>query len=100
MGTLQIDVLGTSFTIQAKEDDEYLKRLLNYYKRISSEIESNANLKNPLQTAILTGIMICDELYKEKSKIAKYTKSNIDSNDEAERLTLEMIQKIDKALGQ
>ncbi|MCR4627409.1 MAG: cell division protein ZapA [Treponema sp.] len=100
MGALKIDLLGTSFAIQAKEDDEYLKRLLNYYKKISDEIENTSGLKNPLQTAILTGLMICDELYKEKSKIAKYTKTNIDSNEEAERLTLEMIQKIDKALGQ
>jgi len=100
MGTLKIDVLGTSFTIQAKEDDEYLKRLLTYYKRIAEEIENTSGLKNPLQNAVLAGIMICDELYKEKSKIAKYTKTNLDTNEEAERITLEMIKKINEALGQ
>ncbi|QTQ11432.1 cell division protein ZapA [Treponema parvum] len=98
MGTLKIDILGSSFTIQAKEDDEYLKKLLSYYKRIADEIEENAGLKDQLQTAILTGIMICDELYKEKSKIARFSKNSLNSDDEAERLTLAMIQKIDKAL--
>ena len=29
MGTLQINTLGTSFEIQAKEDDAYLKNLLS-----------------------------------------------------------------------
>ncbi len=98
MGTLKIDALGASFTIQAKEDDEYLNKLLTYYKKISEEIEKNGGLKNPLQTAILTGIMICDELYKEKSRIAKFSKNSAGSDDEAERLTIEMIQKIDQAL--
>lgn len=98
MGTLKIDTLGAFFTIQAKEDDEYLKKLLTYYKKIADEIEKNAGLKDPLQTAILSGIMICDELYKEKARLAKLSRNSTDSNDEAERLTIEMIQKIDKAL--
>ena len=39
MGLLQINVLGSSFAIQAKEDDEYLKKLLSYYKQIIAEID-------------------------------------------------------------
>ena len=30
MATLQIDTLGTSFAIQASEDEESLNKLLNY----------------------------------------------------------------------
>lgn len=68
MGTLKIDILGTSFAISANEDDAYLKKLLSYYTRIAEEIEKSSNLKDSAQIAILSGIMICDELYKEKSK--------------------------------
>ena len=68
MGLLQINVLGSSFAIQAKEDDEYLKKLLSYYKQIIAEIEKSDNLNDPKQTAILAGILLGDELYKEKEK--------------------------------
>ena len=35
-------ILGTSFTINAKEDSEYLKRLLTYYTQIANQIETSA----------------------------------------------------------
>ena len=101
MGSLQIDILGTSFAIQANEDSQYLKRLLDYYRRIAEQIEQSGSLKSPLQASILAGITLCDELYKEKSKnqqISQHITSS-PSDDETERLTLEMIKKIDQALG-
>ncbi|MBD5428808.1 MAG: cell division protein ZapA [Treponema sp.] len=100
MGALQIDVLGASFAIQANEDSAYLKKLLDYYKRIAEQIEASGSLKNSLQVAILTGITLCDELYKEKSKKQQIASQLInDASGEAERLTIEMIKKIDQALS-
>ena len=99
MGTLQIDLLGTSFTIQAKEDPVYLENLLTYYKQTVNQIENSTGLKNPLKLSILTGIMICDELYKEKKKNANTTiKPSCEDLSEAERLTLKMIDNINKVL--
>lgn len=106
MGRLKIDMLGTSFTIQANEDNQYLEKLLGYYKRITDDVKNIDSIKSPLQVAILSGIMICDELYKEKqNKIAlendvnapQDSESSTDS-EEIQRITLEMIQKIDKVL--
>jgi len=97
MGTLQINTLGTSFEIQAKEDDAYLKNLLSYFNQVSNQIEASTELRDPVKIAILSGIMICDELYKEKKKNAE----NIDKKEdlfEAERLTLQMIEKITRVL--
>ena len=100
MGSLQIDVLGASFAIQANEDSAYLKKLLDYYKRIAEQIEESGSLQNSLQVAILTGITLCDELYKEKSKKQQIAQQLTNDDDgEAERLTIEMIKKIDQALG-
>ena len=99
MGTLKIEHSGTSFTIRAEEDDGYLQQLLSYYKKVSDDIEKNSGLKNPLQTAILSGIMLCDELFKERKRNSTSSNAN-EADNEAERLTLEMIQKIDKALEQ
>lgn len=106
MGRLKIEMLGTSFTIQANEDNQYLEKLLGYYQRIIDDVKRIDSIKSPLQVAILSGIMICDELYKEKQNkialengesVAQISENSIDS-DEIQRITLEMIKKIDKVL--
>ena len=104
MGKLRIEMLGTGFTIQSTENDEYLEKLLGYYKRITQDVQNIDSIKTPLQVAILSGIMLCDELYKEKSKKVAlengtYTNEqpSFDS-EEIERRTAEMISKIDKVL--
>lgn len=105
MGKLHIDLLGTSFTIQADEDTEYLEKLLGYYKRITDDISSMGALKNPVQVSILSGIMLCDELYKEKENKLNNQKTNTSSitlakedADKAEKLAIEMIKKLDDVL--
>ena len=102
MGKLKIEMLGTSFTIQANEENEYLEKLLGYYKRITEDVGKIDSIKSPLQTAILSGIMICDELYKEKQR--KITMQNnggqvsTENDEEIELRTKQMIEKISKVL--
>lgn len=99
MGTLQIDILGTSFTITAKEDTEYLQKLLAYYSQVAKQIETTEITQDNIQTAILTGIMLCDELYKEKYRLHKIKKQvNTEALAEAEKITLKMMGNIDKVL--
>ena len=101
MGTLQIDLLGTSFSIKATEDDQYLEKLLGYYKKIIEEIQKSGMLKEKLHVSILAGIMLCDELYKEKSKksLSQGDPHPQAYDEKAEKLTAEMIKKLDKALS-
>ena len=84
-GTLQIDLLGTSFSIKADEDTAYLEKILGYYKRIVSQIEAGGALSDPLKISILAGIMLSDELYNT-------------TDEEADRITKNLIEKIDRAL--
>lgn len=102
MGLLKINLLGSSFAIKAQEDDEYLEQLLQYYKQITCEIEKSDNIKDTKQIAILAGILICDELYKEKEKSFKLTcqleENNIKQDSEISKLTDNMISKIEKVL--
>ena len=106
MGKLQINLLGTSFTIQANEDEEHLKKLLGYYSRIVDDVSKIDSIKTPLQTSILAGIMLCDEVYKEKSNVVELEKNqsqnvqalNDKDSDELERRTIAMINKINKVL--
>ena len=98
MGALQIDLLDTSFAIKASEDDEYLKKLLDYYKRYIEQIQQSGTLENPLQISILAGVMLCDELFKAKNGEVS-VKTNFDIvSEKVEKLTLDMIKKIDSVL--
>lgn len=105
MGKLKVNLLGTSFTIQAQEDDEYLEKLLGYYSKIVDSmavpfLASGDSLQYPLQVAIMSGISICDELYKEKAKTAaseaqaSQSQSAAENADKAQRMMLEMIDKL------
>ena len=108
MGKLQINLLGTSFTIQANEDEEHLQKLLGYYERIVQDVSQIESIKTPLQTSILAGIMLCDEVYKEKSNVVAMKKAghaavqdaaaNEEESAELERRTIAMINKINKVL--
>lgn len=107
MGSLQIDVFNPPFVITNDEDDEYLQKLLGYYKRIIERIRSRGDLTSPIQISSLAGIILCDELYKEKSK-SQFSNGEASKNagfffdeeegNEVERITKIMIEKIDKAL--
>lgn len=96
MGKLRIDVLGTSFAVQANEDDEYLKKLLSYYKEITDAIQNSARVSNPLQASILAGLTLVDELYKSKKQNYSYDK--VIHDKEAERIAMAMIEQIDQVL--
>ena len=99
MGTLKVDLLGTSFSIEANEDDAYLDKLMDYYKKVVTQIDQKAGVKDPLKVAIISGIMICDELCKEKQKL-QFTNQTINREDlvEAEKLTMKMIENIDSVI--
>lgn len=97
MAVIQINVLGTSFALKAEEDLPYLEKIQEYYKNVCDEIQKNDGIQNQKKVAVLAGILIADELYKEKQKA-------LDSRDpakvdmETDRLAKSMIEKIEKAL--
>ncbi len=102
MGRLQVNMLGTSFTIRAKEDDEYLEKLYTYYREITGTIGESKSLTDPLQISILAGITLVDELIK--SKTANLLEENgredeYSAEDEiAGRLAEQMIDKINQVI--
>lgn len=99
MGKLKIDLLGTSFSVSAKEDSEYLNRLLDYYKQITQTFEETGKIKDPLKISILSGIALVDELYSEKQKNAKLLANIQNQNDEqVEDIANNILDLIDKVL--
>lgn len=110
MGTLNVNLLGTSFSFNAEEDTEYLEKTLSYYSRVIKSIEDSKILKNPLQISILAGLMLCDEVKKSKDTSAKKEKELVNfkkqvensayeqESNEVEMRTLSMIEKISQVL--
>lgn len=100
-GTLQINILGTSFSIQADEDSLYLDKVYRRYSEAVENVTKTTALKESIKIAVLAGIMVTDELLKER---AKNSTANTDSRlasaelSEAEKITLQLINKIDDAL--
>jgi len=95
-GNVQISLLGTSFSIQADEDSEYLARIVEYLGKKVQEIETSVAIKDPLRVAILTGLLLTDELFKEKER-GYEAPANLES-EEVVRITQALIERIDKSL--
>lgn len=100
MGSLTIDLLGTSFKINAHQDTQYLQQLLSYYSEVVKSLQKNFPGQEPLQTAILAGIMISDELYTQKYSTA--SSSNSQKNNEVlsqvAHITTKLIDSINQVL--
>ena len=95
MGSVSISLLGTSFKLRAQEDSLHLQRIVDYYSKIVSQVESCVSERDPLKLSILAGIMVIDELFSN-NKQSDYT--HIDELDEVENITLHLINTINKTL--
>ena len=92
----KIRLLGSSFSLKVDEDPVYFSQLIKFIEEKFSGIQKEMSVQDPLRVAILSCILITDELFKEKDK-----KKNSLSDKEAaevERMTLEIIKLIDSTL--
>jgi cell division protein ZapA (FtsZ GTPase activity inhibitor) len=96
---LQINVLGTSFTIRADEDEAYMKRILWYLERKIEETKERTPIADPVKISILTSFYIIDELLREKTRDGREAVLPAES-DEMERIALRLISEIDDAIGE
>ncbi|MDR0602485.1 MAG: cell division protein ZapA [Treponema sp.] len=85
---LHLDILGTSFSITADEEEAYLEEILTRYIAALEHTREQTGLGDPLKLAILTGYLLCDEVYRLKNR----------NGHEAEELALDLITRIDEAL--
>ncbi|KGM43907.1 hypothetical protein S1OALGB6SA_2382 [Olavius algarvensis spirochete endosymbiont] len=95
---LNIEVLGTSFTVRTDEDEAYLKRILWYFKHKVEETKRNIHISDPMKISILTSFYIIDELLKEKSWGGRNT-ALPEESEEMERITLRLIAEMDEVIG-
>jgi mannose-6-phosphate isomerase len=97
-GSLQFDILGTFFSISTDEEPAYLEELFGFYKEAIDNTQKNIGITDSLQTAILTGFLLCDELKKKERNIPVPTGKTGEDGAAAEKLTLDLIARIDEVL--
>ena len=88
---LCLDILGTSFTIAADEDEEYLNKVLAQYKAAVENTKNISGINEPLNVAVLTGFLLCDEINKIKQQLE-------DESIEVNERTMNLIAALDRAL--
>jgi cell division protein ZapA (FtsZ GTPase activity inhibitor) len=96
---LCLDILGTSFTITADEDESYLQKVLAQYRTAVENTQSISGINEPLNVAILTGFLLCDEVNKIRQQLEEEFSKKPDSEErEAQERTLRLIANLDNAL--
>jgi len=88
---LCFDILGSSFSIDVDEDEEYLRKVMTQYKAAVENTQSISGINEPLNIAILTGFLLCDEINMIKRQLEN------ESVELSER-TMNLIATLDRAL--
>jgi len=89
---LCLDILGTSFTIKVDEDEAYLSKVLAQYRAAVENTKNISGINDPLNIAVLTGFLLCDEINKIKQQ-------SEDESSEFNDRTLGIINMLDNVLG-
>ena len=92
---LEVNILGTSFTIQSRTDDGYLRQLVTYLERTVRQIQERYDSHDPIKVSLLAGLNIADELFRCRSAGGRPEEPG---SEEIERITERLIETIDRSL--
>jgi cell division protein ZapA len=93
---VKIDILGSSFSVHTDEEPEYLTRIVDYYKQKITEVRKRAPNADALKSAILAGVIVVDELFKERN--APQAQPAQQDAEEASRIAERLIRQLDESL--
>ena len=94
---LSVNVLGTSFNLEADQKDEYVQEIYDYYLSVLEKAKETSDVDDPLKIAIIAGLFLSDEVFKarlESTGTIADPKAFIDM----ETTTMRMIAKIDDVI--
>jgi cell division protein ZapA (FtsZ GTPase activity inhibitor) len=93
--SLEVNILGSSFTIQSSGDLQHLRRVTDYLKAKVEEIRqkyAESTTQDPVKISLLAGLNVVDELLRgqktvtgdnEGEELAKITERLIDTIDQS-----------------
>jgi cell division protein ZapA (FtsZ GTPase activity inhibitor) len=86
--SVEVSILGSSFTIQSRYDPRYMSEVVAYLKEKIREIQAASGVQDPLKIALLAALNVVDELLRKKGENAR----------EIEEITERLIEQIDRSL--
>jgi cell division protein ZapA (FtsZ GTPase activity inhibitor) len=98
---LPIKILGSSFKLKTDEDLDYLKEIVAYFEQKVMETQDKVGIQDPLKVALIAGIVVADELYKERlGKPYPDSASGASTRNEMEinSITRNLINQLSKAI--
>ena len=96
---LSLNFLGSSFDITVDEDEAYLQKVLAQYEAAVENTRCISGINEPINIAILTGFMLCDEINRIKQRFDEEISGfDRDEAQEVQDRTLRLISKLDQAL--
>ncbi len=92
--SLEVSILGSSFSIQSGNDPLYLGKVVDYLNVKIDEVQKGFTVRDPMKISLLAALNIIDELFQ-----AKGTGGEKDSV-EITQITNKLIHRIDESLSE
>ncbi len=94
---LSVNVLGTSFNLEADQKDDYVQAIYDYYLSVLEKAKETSDVDDPLKIAIIAGLFLSDEVFKARLETTGTVTDPKTFND-IETTTMRMIAKIDDVI--
>lgn len=100
---MQIDLLGTSFSIATDEEPEYVEKLLRFLEHKIADTGKNVRTDDPLKISIITALMVADELFQLQAQLKAEpahsdNSKNSEQQSDIQQITLDLIRQLDLRL--
>ena len=92
--SIEVSLLGSSFTIQSQYDPRYMADLIGYLKGKIQEVQAASSIRDSLKIALLASLNVADELFRLRNG---QREEGSDSR-EIKEITERLIETIDKNL--
>jgi cell division protein ZapA (FtsZ GTPase activity inhibitor) len=86
--SVEVSILGCSFTIQSNYDPRYMSEVVACLKEKIREVQTGSGVQDPLKIALLAALNVVDELLRKRG----------DASREIEEITERLIERIDQSL--
>ena len=84
---IRIELLGVSFAIDTDEDPAHVERIVDVLRTRIQEVDSDVDSKDPLKIALLAGMLVADEMLKDKDRAI-----------ESKNITTRLIKLLDQSI--
>jgi cell division protein ZapA len=90
--SIEVSLLGSSFTIQSKYDPAYMAEVIGFLQGKIREVQTGSTIKDNLKIALLAALNVVDELFRLKAHPEE------SDSREIKEITERLIETIDKNL--